>query len=55
MNLEKDMASSITGMSQRGSRFYVLILVPPDLIAAYGTPSRCLLLHLFAGAKVHYG
>jgi integrase len=36
MNSEKDMASTLTGLNKRGSRWYVLILIPPDLQEVYG-------------------
>ena len=31
MNLEKDVAGTLTGLNQRGSRWYINIVVPPDL------------------------
>ena len=36
MTLKEDMANTVTGINQRGSRWYVNILIPPDLIGAYG-------------------
>lgn len=45
MNLEKDMASRVTGLKQRGSRWYVLIIVPPDLRGAFDWPRRNFALH----------
>jgi integrase len=36
MNLEKDMAGTLTGLNQRGSRWYINIVVPPDLREVYG-------------------
>jgi hypothetical protein len=45
MNLEKDMASMVTGLKQRGSKWYVLIIVPPDLRGAFDWPRRNFALH----------
>ena len=36
MNSKDDMASNVTGMVPRGSRWSLRVLVPPDLVAAYG-------------------
>jgi integrase len=36
MTLEKDMAGTLTGLNQRGSRWYINIVVPPDLREVYG-------------------
>jgi integrase len=36
MTLEKDMASTLTGLNLRGSRWYINIVVPPDLREVYG-------------------
>ncbi|MBS75185.1 MAG: hypothetical protein CMO32_05415 [Variovorax sp.] len=36
MTLEKDMASTLTGLNARGSRWYLNIVIPPDLREVYG-------------------
>lgn len=36
MTLEKDMAGTLTGLNQRGSRWYLNIVVWPDLRGVYG-------------------
>jgi integrase len=45
MKSENVMASTVPGLSQRGSRWYVLIIVPPDLHEAYGKRRINLALH----------
>lgn len=39
------MASRVTGLKQRGSRWYVLVIVPPDLRGAFDWPRRNFALH----------
>jgi hypothetical protein len=36
MTLEKDMAGTLTGLNLRGTRWYINIVVPPDLREVYG-------------------
>lgn len=36
MTLEKDMASTLTGLNLRGTRWYINIVIPPDLRQVYG-------------------
>lgn len=36
MTLEKDMAGTLTGLNLRGSRWYINIVIPPDLRQVYG-------------------
>lgn len=31
MTLEKDMAGTLTGLNLRGTRWYINIVIPPDL------------------------
>lgn len=45
MTLEKDMAGTLTGLNQRGSRWYINIVVPPALREVYGKRAINLALH----------
>jgi hypothetical protein len=36
MTLGKDMANTVTGINLLGSRWYINILIPPDLREVYG-------------------